>query len=80
MRIINTVDDLSDFEDSFVRMKEPLLSIGAQAGVTYPLWRFVNIYAETGLSYYFDNKSNVQTIRSDKPFNVSVQAGLRLGF
>ena len=63
------------------RLNEPLLwSLNARAGVVYPVWKFVNVYAEAGASYYFENKSNIETIRSDKPFNVSLQAGLRLGF
>jgi len=61
-------------------MKEPLWSVNMRAGATYPLWRFINVYAETGASYYFDNNSKIETIRSDKPFNVSLQAGVRLGF
>ena len=63
-----------------VRMKEPLWSVNTRAGAVYPLWKFINFYAEAGVSYYFDNKSSIETIRSDKPFNVSLQAGLRLGF
>ena len=63
------------------RLDEPLLwSLNTRAGVAYPVWKFVNVYAEAGASYYFENKSNIETIRSDKPFNVSLQAGIRLGF
>jgi hypothetical protein len=63
-----------------VRMEEPLWSVHTRAGADYPLWKFVHLYAEGGFSYYFDNKSTIKTIRSDKPFNVSLQAGFRLGF
>lgn len=62
------------------RMKTPLWSVNARGGVSYPLWRFLHVYAEAGASYYFDNHSEIETIRSDKPFNVSLQAGFRLGF
>ena len=63
------------------RLDEPLLwSLNTRAGVAYPVWKFVNVYAEAGASYYFENKRNIETIRSDKPFNVSLQAGIRLGF
>ena len=74
------IEDLKVNTTKNVRMKEPLWSVNARGGVTYPLWKFVNVYAEAGASYYFDNKSNIETIRSDKPFNVSLQAGFRLGF
>ena len=74
------IEGLKTGESKSLRMKEPLWSVNTRAGAAYPLWRFINVYAEAGASYYFDNKSNIETIRSDKPFNVSLQAGIRLGF
>lgn len=63
-----------------VRMDEMLWSVNANVGVSYPLIRFINVFAETGASYYFDNGSDIETIRSDKPFNVNFQLGFRFGF
>lgn len=63
-----------------VRMKEWLWSLNARAGVSYPLIRFVSAFAEVGAGYYFDNGSAIETIHSEKPFNVSLQLGFRLGF
>lgn len=63
-----------------IRMKEWLWSVSGRVGAAYPLWRFVSVYAEAGVGYYFDNGSDIETIRSEKPFNVSLQAGFRLGF
>lgn len=63
-----------------VRMKEWLWSVNARAGVSYPLIRFVSAFAEVGASYYFDNGSAIETVHSEKPFNVSLQLGFRLGF
>jgi opacity protein-like surface antigen len=63
-----------------IRMKEWQWSVNARAGVSYPLIRFVNAYVEGGANYYFDNGSSIETIRSDKPFHVSLQAGIRFGF
>jgi len=74
------VENLETIENEKMRIKEPLWSVHSRAGATYPLWRFINLYAEAGVSYYFDYKSEIETIRSDKPFNVSLQAGFRLGF
>jgi hypothetical protein len=67
-------------EKESIRMKEWQWSANARAGVSYPLMRFVNAYVEGGANYYFNNGSSIETIRSDKPFHVSLQAGLRLGF
>lgn len=71
--------EISETNDR-VRMKEPLFSANARVGVSYPLFRFVSAYAEGGASYYFDNGSEIETIRSEKPFNANFQLGLRLGF
>ena len=67
-------------ESEHIRMKEWMWSVNARAGVSYPLLRFVSLYAEAGVDYYFDNGSTIETVRSEKPFNVSLQAGFRLGF
>ena len=78
---IITVGNLETIDSEKVRMKESLWSVYARAGATYPLWKFVYVYAETGVSYYFDNKSPIELFSLDKPFyNVSLQAGIRLGF
>lgn len=63
-----------------IRMKEPLCSVNTRLGVSYPVIRFVNAFAEAGASYYFKNGSEIETVRSERPFNVSFQFGLRLGF
>lgn len=63
-----------------IRMKKPMWSLNARIGVSYPLISFLNAYAEGGAGYYFDNGSDIETIRSEKPFNVGFQVGLRLGF
>ncbi len=72
--------ELYEKENEHTRMKEWLWSVNARAGVSYPLLRFVSLYAEVGADYYFDNGSSIETIRSEKPFNVNLQAGFRLGF
>jgi opacity protein-like surface antigen len=66
-------------ESDRLRMKEWLWSTGVNAGVSYPLIRCVNAYVEGGATRYFDNGSAVETIRSDRPFQLSLQAGIRFG-
>jgi opacity protein-like surface antigen len=63
-----------------VRMKEWLWSVNARVGVSYPLIRYVSTFAEGGANYYFDNQSPIETIRSEDPFHVFLQVGIRLGF
>ncbi|MDH6304143.1 opacity protein-like surface antigen [Parabacteroides sp. PF5-5] len=74
------VDQQTGVDTKSVRMKEWQWSVNARAGVSYPLLRFVSAFAEVGATYYFDNGSSIETIYSDKPFNVSPQIGLRLNF
>ncbi|MDR1336142.1 MAG: outer membrane beta-barrel protein [Tannerella sp.] len=76
---LNGGEKISSKEES-VRMKEWLWSVDARAGISYPLLRFVNAYVEGGAHYYFNNGSSVETIRSDRPFQLTLQAGIRLGF
>jgi hypothetical protein len=75
-----TYDNEKFMTNISLKMKEPYFSINTKINVSYPVWRFIGVYAETGVSYYFDNGSHLKTIRSDKPFNVSLQAGISLGF
>lgn len=56
------------------------LSVNAGAGVQYNISSMVGIYAEPGLSYYFDNGSNIETIYSEKPLNFNLNIGLRVSF
>ena len=55
-------------------------SVNAGAGVQYNISSMVGIYAEPGLSYYFDNGSNIETIYSEKSLNFNLNIGLRVSF
>ncbi len=52
-------------------------SLQASVGVQYRLAGQLGIYAEPGVAYYFDDGSQVETIRKEKPFLFNVQVGLR---
>lgn len=80
-------DEVIGSEVRSVREKKLLLSANAKVGVSYPIFRFLSAYAEAGAGYYFDNgsalfdkMSQMPTIYSEKPFNLNLQAGFRLGF
>ncbi|MDR2534192.1 MAG: PorT family protein [Tannerellaceae bacterium] len=62
-----------------VRMKELQWSLNARTGLSYPLIRYVSLFAEMGLSYHFDSGSKMETVYSRKPLNISPQFGIRLG-
>lgn len=73
-------NDLISESTESLRMKDLLWSLNACVGVDYPLLHFLSLYAEAGVNYYFDNGSAIETIRSEKPFNVKLHAGFRFGF
>lgn len=55
-------------------------SVSAAAGISFKLASHINLYAEPGVVYYFDDGSHISTIRKEKPFNINLQAGLRFDF
>ena len=40
----------------------------------------LGIYVEPGVAYYFNDGSDIQTIRKENPFNFNIQAGVRLTY
>jgi hypothetical protein len=73
-------DTQTGSQHTSVRMKEWQWSLNAHAGISYPLIRPLHVFAEIGAAYYFDNGSEMETIFSEKPFNLSPQLGFRLSF
>lgn len=67
-------------EDEPLRVDPLQWSVSAAAGITLKLAPHVNLYAEPGIVYYFDDGSHVSTIRKKKPLNINLQAGLRFDF
>ena len=51
-------------------------SLSASTGVNYRLGNLVGLFAEPGVSYFFNDGSNIPTIRKDNPLNFSFQIGL----
>ncbi len=64
-------------EESDVSSKPLQLSANAAVGVQFDLSGSVGIYAEPGLSYYFDDRSSLSTIYKEKPLNLNLNVGLR---
>jgi len=61
-----------------IRISELQWSVDAAVGAQYKLTKELGIFAEPGIAYYFDDGSNVQTIRKEHPTNFRLQFGLRL--
>lgn len=55
-------------------------SVNAAAGLQYNIISSVGIYAEPGVSYYFNDGTSLKTIYKDKPLNFNLNLGLRFTF
>ncbi len=54
-------------------------SVNASAGIEYNIKNIVRLYAEPGVSYYFDNGSHIDNIYKEKNTALNLQLGLRFG-
>lgn len=60
-----------------VSSKPLQMSVNAGVGIQFDFIDNVGIYAEPGLSYYFDDGSALQTIYKEKPLNFNLNVGVR---
>ena len=73
-------NELSFVGDDHLDVKKLQWSVLASLGAQFNITDHFGIYAEPGVIYYFDDGTNISTIRKEKPFNVNLQIGLRFGF
>lgn len=69
---------IEEYED--IRVKPLQWSVASAVGAQFNANRYMGIYVEPGIVYYFDDGSSVQTIRKDKPFNFNLQLGVRFTY
>jgi hypothetical protein len=64
-----------------VQHVKPLqFSLFGNIGVQYNASRHIGAYLEPGVTYFFDDGSEVQTIRKERPLNLNIRMGLRLSY
>ena len=63
-----------------VKEKRLQYSVGVALGVQAKIADHVGFYLEPGVSYHFDNRSNVTNIYKDTPLNFSLGLGFRYSF
>ena len=72
------VDNVSNRQESERINSRPWqISVNAAVGVQYQFVKCAAVYAEPGVSYYFNDGSQVKTIYKQKPFNFNFNLGLR---
>lgn len=55
-------------------------SVSASIGVNYNLSKHFGLFIEPGISYYFDDGNDINTIRDAMPLNYNFQGGIRLSY
>ena len=70
----------ADRETKDKTQKPIQLSATVSAGVQYNVSSAVGLYAEPGVSYHFDDGTDLKTVYKDKPLNFSLNVGLRFTF
>ena len=55
-------------------------SVNASLGVQCNLINSMSIFVEPGISYYFNDGTNIQTIYKEKPLNFNLNLGIRFTF
>lgn len=73
-------DKIASTETKNIKINPLQCSINAAAGIQLNLLSRIGIYAEPGISYYFDNNSPVETIYKEKPLNFNLEIGIRFLF
>ena len=71
------VDENMKPTETDIKVKPLQWSLSAAAGAQFKITERLGIYAEPGVVYYFDDGSNVNTIRKEHPFNFNIQLGVR---
>lgn len=70
-------DKIADKARQSINEKPFQWSVNASAGLQFNISSFFGIYAEPGVSYYFDDGSNLKTVYKEKPVNFNLNLGLR---
>lgn len=74
--IVNDKETQTNTEN--IHIKQLQWSVNAGAGIQCNLTNHIGLYAEPGVSYFFNDGSSVRTIYKDKPWNFNLNLGLRL--
>jgi len=67
----------SETETGSLHTKPFQFSVNASAGIQLSITDMVGVYVEPGLSYYFNDGTDIKTIYKDKPLNLNCNFGLR---
>lgn len=74
---VSSENGLSGNLDEKVKERRPQFSAKAALGGAYHFTSSLSVYAEPGVSYYFNNHSSVINVYKDRPTSFSLNVGVR---
>lgn len=63
-----------------ISVRELQWSVNAAVGAEFNFTPLIGVFAEPGVSWFFGNGSQIETIYQDRPFNFNFRVGLRFSF
>ena len=73
-----TVSVLETSTTSSLSVPELQFAVAGGIGANYRIVENLGIFIEPGVSYFFDDGSDIRTIRKKTPFNFQIQGGIRM--
>ena len=74
---VSSENKLPAAKDEKIKESRPQFSAKAAVGGAYHFTPSLSVYAEPGVSYYFDNHSSVINVYKDRPTSFSLNVGVR---
>ncbi|HCC86781.1 MAG TPA: hypothetical protein DEQ17_00565 [Prevotella sp.] len=76
-KLVKGSTGLDDSEPQKLTEKRPQWSVKAAVGGAFHFTPSLSLYAEPGVTHYFDNHSSVDNVYKDRPTSFSLNVGLR---
>lgn len=76
-KLVKGSKGMDDSEHDNLTEKRPQWSVKAAVGGAYHFTPSLSLYAEPGLTHYFDNHSSIVNVYKDRPTSFSLNIGLR---
>lgn len=76
-KLVKGSREMDNFEPDNLTEKRPQWSVKAAVGGAYHFTPSLSVYAEPGMTHYFDNHSSIVNVYKDRPTSFSLNIGLR---
>ena len=77
-KTVTQIEDMpDDFQTESVKENRAQFSVNSAIGAEYKIDDRLSVFAEPGISHYFDNGSELSSIYKERPTNFNLNVGLR---